>query len=60
MRLLPQRYRGLLQLLEAENRLGACSLPQIIRPALRGFSRKKAFRSAKYLSIAALQASTDS
>jgi hypothetical protein len=35
-------------------------LPQIIRPALRGFSRKKAFRSAKYLSIAALQASTDS
>src|SRR5262245_58826375 len=54
-----QRCRSL-QLFDAENSLGVFSLPQIFRPARRGFARKNAFRSAKCRSIAALAASTDS
>jgi hypothetical protein len=54
-----QRCRSL-QLFDAENSLGVFSLPQIFRPARRGFARKNAFRSAKCRSIAPLHASIDS
>jgi len=43
---------GFLQLFETLKVDGVCSLPQILFPALRGFAKKKEFRSEMYRSIA--------
>src|SRR5262249_37112915 len=54
-----QPRRGSLQLLDLENFARTRSLPQILFPAFRGCPLKYAFRSSKYLSMAALASSTD-
>jgi hypothetical protein len=56
---LSHRYLGSLQLLASEKTAGSRSFPQSFFPARRGWSRKCAFRSAKYRSIAVLASSTD-
>jgi hypothetical protein len=52
-----QRYLGSLQLFDSEKAATSRSLPQIFLPALLGFCKKCAFRSAKYRSTAAFASS---